>query len=69
MTNPPAGRAENFLRNGWMVPGWADPARVPVLLANVRVGLVWCLLYDNEDFTVLDAEQAARIRAELGLPV
>lgn len=63
------GHAELYQRRGWIVPSWADPAAVPVWLANLDLGQVWCLLGDDGQVRLLSAAEADGIRARVGLMV
>jgi hypothetical protein len=45
----PQGRRADYEANGWIVPSYADPAEVPVLIHNATTGHDWVLLDDNGD--------------------
>jgi hypothetical protein len=45
----PQGRRTEYEANGWIVPSYANPAEVPVLIHNATTGHDWVLLDDNGD--------------------
>lgn len=48
LTDPQGHRAE-YEAAGWIVPGYADPDEVPVLIHNATTGHDWVLLNDKGD--------------------
>ena len=45
----PQGRRAEYEATGWIVPSYADPAEVPVLIHNATTGHDWVLLNDKGD--------------------
>jgi hypothetical protein len=43
------GRRAEYEVNGWIVPGYQEPATVPVLIHNATTGHDWVLLDDHGD--------------------